>query len=194
MLIDLGFTEEQNENKNIEMEMEGRMGEEEAVKGMVGEIGEEANNKNTANSMLVPMSVLGSSYRTNGGNKNEREWKTIVESLRVYRSIKQTMHVPARFVIPSEAPWPRETWGHKIGARVASIRNQESYVKKNPARRRTLDEMGFHWKAVKRVKNKEPSSLPQDLKVGHVNIDVHLLLLLQCSIIILTRSCFCRHV
>ncbi len=171
MLTDLGFAEEQKDNNSIEMEMEGRMEEEEAVKGMVvGEIGEEINNKKAADSTLVPMTVLGSSYIIHGGSKNDKEWKTIVESLRVYRSIKQTMNVPARFVIPSEAPWPRETWGHKLGARVASIRNQESYVKKHQARRRTLDEMGFHWKAAKRVKNKEPSSLPQDLKVGHVGI------------------------
>ncbi len=168
MLIDLGFIQEQNENNNIEEEMEEKMGEEEAVKGMTGEISEETKNSKsaaaTAASIFVPTSVLGSTYRTSGGNKNEMEWKAIVESLRAYRSIKHTMHVPGRFVIPSEAPWPRETWGHKLGARVASIRNQESYVKKHPARRRTLDEMGFHWK-VKRTKNKEPS-LRQDLKVG----------------------------
>ncbi len=173
MLIDLGFTEEQQHesNSSTKVNMENKMGEEEAIKGMeVEEIGEEMNGSKAAAtadaSMLVPLSVLGSSYRTSGGNKNEKEWNTIVESLRVYRSIKQTMHVPARFVIPSEAPWPRETWGHKLGARVASIRNQESYVKKDPARRRTLDEMGFYWKA-NRAKNKEPN-LSQDLKV-HVH-------------------------
>ncbi len=147
------------------MKIEMSMGEEAVIKGVEVEVINDNKGAGKAEaSMLVPRSILGSSYRTSGGNRNEREWKTIVESLRVYRQIKNTMHVPARFVIPSEPPWPRETWGHKLGARVASIRNQESYVKKDPARRRTLDEMGFYWKA-NRAKNKEPNNLAQDLKV-----------------------------
>ena len=31
--------------------------------------------------------------------------------------------------LPSEAPWPKEAWGMKLGHRVSHIRHQEIYVK-----------------------------------------------------------------
>jgi hypothetical protein len=38
-------------------------------------------------------------------------------------------------LVPSEAPWPEEAWGMKLGHRVNNTCNQEHYVKDHPERR-----------------------------------------------------------
>ena len=35
--------------------------------------------------------------------------------------------VPQQFVVPESAPWPEETWGLKLGARVNSIRQNDCF-------------------------------------------------------------------
>ena len=54
--------------------------------------------------------------------------------------------MPNAFVVPSEAPWPAEAWGLKLGKRVSNIRGSEHFVKDQPERRAELDAMGFHWR------------------------------------------------
>ena len=53
--------------------------------------------------------------------------------------------MPYDFVVPSEAPWPEDAWGINLGTRLASIRNQENYVKGRPDRVAELNRMGFIW-------------------------------------------------
>ena len=55
------------------------------------------------------------------------------------------LEVTRAFVVPSEAPWPKEAWGVPLGIRVNQIRSQEHYVKDEPERRAELDEIGFRW-------------------------------------------------
>ena len=45
----------------------------------------------------------------------------------------------------SEAPWPGEVWGLKLGRRVSNIRQRGDYIKNEPERRAELDTMGFRW-------------------------------------------------
>jgi hypothetical protein len=51
-------------------------------------------------------------------------------------------------VVPSEAPWPEEAWGMKLGGRVNNIRNYGNNVKDHPERRAELDAMGFRWNSL----------------------------------------------
>ena len=45
----------------------------------------------------------------------------------------------------SEAPWPEEAWGLKLGSRVLNVRSYDTFVKDHPERRAELDAMGFVW-------------------------------------------------
>jgi hypothetical protein len=46
------------------------------------------------------------------------------------------------FVVPSEAPWPEETRGVKLGHRVHNFRNHKQHLKHHPERRAELDALG----------------------------------------------------
>jgi hypothetical protein len=45
------------------------------------------------------------------------------------------------FVVPSEAPWPREAWGLNLGTRVRNIRAKRAYNK--PRYHQQLEGAGF---------------------------------------------------
>ena len=66
-------------------------------------------------------------------------------------------------MVPSEAPWPAEAWGLKLGSRVHSIRSQEHFVKDQPERRAELDAMGFVWDELERRKEKGRRHLAAEL-------------------------------
>ena len=69
----------------------------------------------------------------------------------MYKELHGDLEVPKAFVVPSEAPWPAEAWGLKLGERVLNIRRQGDYVwrgsygETHPERRSQLDAMGFCW-------------------------------------------------
>ena len=75
----------------------------------------------------------------------ERRWEETRDTLAVYKEVHGDLQVTRAFVVPSEAPWPKEAWGMKLGSRVNDIRAQEHYVKDEPERRAELDAMGFRW-------------------------------------------------
>ena len=60
------------------------------------------------------------------------------------------LQVPYAFVVPSEAPWPEEAWGMKLGYRVRDIRHSEHFAKHQPERRAELDTLGFRWNSLAR--------------------------------------------
>ena len=80
----------------------------------------------------------------------ERRWEEARAALLAYQEVHGDLEVPYAFVVPSEAPWPEEVWGMKLGSRVNTIRNDEIYVKDHPERRAELDELGFRWKTLAR--------------------------------------------
>ena len=75
----------------------------------------------------------------------ERRWELTRDALAVYKELHGNLEVPQAFVVPSEAPWPAEAWGLKLGSRVLNIRHSEQYIKDEPERRAELDAMGFRW-------------------------------------------------
>ena len=75
----------------------------------------------------------------------EWRWQCVLQSLLAYQEVHGDLDVPQRFVVISEAPWPEEAWGMKLGDRVSKIRGYEVYVKHHPERRAELDALGFRW-------------------------------------------------
>ena len=76
----------------------------------------------------------------------EWQWQCALQSLVAYKKLHGDLQVPQAFVVPSEAPWPKEAWGMKLGSRVSHIRSDEHYVKNEPERRAELDALGFPWR------------------------------------------------
>jgi hypothetical protein len=86
----------------------------------------------------------------------ERRWQDRVKpSLLFYKQQHGDMEVPARFTVPSIAPWPKKLWGTKLGKTVDSIRSTEHYVRDSPERKQWLQTEGFRFIAadVARPKN-----------------------------------------
>ena len=77
----------------------------------------------------------------------ERRWEEVHAALLVYQDVHGDVQVPGPFVVPSEAPWPEEAWGVKLGHRVHNILYHEQHMKHHPERRVELDAMGFRWSA-----------------------------------------------
>ena len=78
----------------------------------------------------------------------EWRWQCVLQSLAVYKEMHGDLEVPFAFVVPSEAQWPAEAWGLKLGSRVNDIRCR--VVKHHPERRAELDAMGFVWDGLER--------------------------------------------
>eukprot|EP00636_Phaeomonas_parva_P006081 CAMPEP_0118857158 /NCGR_PEP_ID=MMETSP1163-20130328/4374_1 /TAXON_ID=124430 /ORGANISM="Phaeomonas parva, Strain CCMP2877" /LENGTH=833 /DNA_ID=CAMNT_0006790419 /DNA_START=134 /DNA_END=2635 /DNA_ORIENTATION=+ len=74
------------------------------------------------------------------------EWDRIVLALTTYKEVTGGTKVSARFVCPAEAPWPRQVWGFRLGARITNIRNTGYHIKDHEDRVRQLDELGFEWR------------------------------------------------
>jgi hypothetical protein len=74
------------------------------------------------------------------------DWDNVLTCLKLYKAQHGDLRIPSKFIVPSEAPWPRTAWGLKIGVRVAAIRSAGRYVKENPNRKAVLDSLGFEWK------------------------------------------------
>jgi hypothetical protein len=68
---------------------------------------------------------------------------------------KKPFDVPAAFVVPSEAPWPEEVWGMKLGRRLRlglRLGSREDFVKNHPERRAELDALGSVWDHLERLR------------------------------------------
>jgi hypothetical protein len=78
----------------------------------------------------------------------ERRWEEVRAALLAYKEVHGDLQVPQRFVVNSQAPWPEEAWGMKLGSRVDTIRSKEIFVKDHPERRTELDALGFRWNSL----------------------------------------------
>mmetsp|Transcript_6220 Transcript_6220/g.15388 ORF Transcript_6220/g.15388 Transcript_6220/m.15388 type:complete len:1098 (+) Transcript_6220:302-3595(+) len=82
-----------------------------------------------------------------GSSKSEQmEWKAVFLALQLYKAAYGDLKVPAKFVVPSDAPWPEPAWGMKLGQKVGFIRETGLYVSKSQNRRQELEKLGFVWK------------------------------------------------
>ena len=81
----------------------------------------------------------------------ERRWEETRDALAVYKELHGDLQVTREFVVPSEASWPKEAWGMKLGYSVSNIRHRGDFVwsgnfaETHPERRAELDAMGFRW-------------------------------------------------
>ena len=66
--------------------------------------------------------------------------------MRAYKAALGNLEVPQDFVVPSEAQWPKQTHGLRLGSRVNKIRFESMCVKGHPERRAELDALGFVWR------------------------------------------------
>ena len=77
----------------------------------------------------------------------EAEWAVLLVGLDAYKAQFGNLRVPTRFKVPvGDAAWPEETWGLRLGNKVAGIRSQGKYVSHDESRRELLDAMGFEWR------------------------------------------------
>ena len=50
------------------------------------------------------------------------DWDKFYQALTVFKQIKNSMKVLARFTIPAEEPWPEDLWNYRLGVRVGNLR------------------------------------------------------------------------
>ena len=81
-------------------------------------------------------------------NLYDWKWQCVLQSLQAYQELHGDLQVTRAFVVPSEAPWPEEAWGMKLGYRVRDIRSRGDFVKHHPERRAELDALGFRWNSL----------------------------------------------
>jgi Helicase associated domain len=84
-------------------------------------------------------------------DNDDDEWKAVLAAFKMYKAAYGDLKVPQRFVVPDMAPWPKVSWGLKLGKVVSAIRLTGRYLlqKSDPAtrneRRKILDSLGFVW-------------------------------------------------
>jgi hypothetical protein len=83
-------------------------------------------------------------------NDYQQRWEEVRAALLAYKEVHGDLEVPQAFVVPSDAPWPEEVWGMKLGSRVSGIRSADEHVKHHPERRVELDALGFVWDDLER--------------------------------------------
>jgi len=71
----------------------------------------------------------------------DQKFNIILSALQVHDELYGDMLVPRYFVVPSEEPWPTDTWGLQLGNRVRNIRQRRAYNK--PRYHQILLDAGF---------------------------------------------------
>lgn len=71
----------------------------------------------------------------------DQNFNIILAALQVHDQLYGDMLVPRYFFVPSEEPWPPETWGLQLGNRVRNIRQRRAYNK--PHYHQILIDAGF---------------------------------------------------
>jgi len=79
------------------------------------------------------------------------DWDKFYQALTVFKQIKNSMKVLARFTIPAEEPWPEDLWNYRLGVRVGNLRTTGRFLtgideETKEERVAMLDEIGFEWK------------------------------------------------
>jgi hypothetical protein len=81
------------------------------------------------------------------------------------------LNVLRPFVVPSEEPWPEESWGLKLGQVTNKIRSRSAYIRTHPDRRQQLEDMGFVFDELERSWEQTKSALKlYHGKHGHMDV------------------------
>ena len=94
---------------------------------------------------------------------SKKRFDIVYTALLTYKELYGDLRVPQVFIVPSEPPWPEDSWELKLGARVNAIRCQGTLVTKDLSRRKLLDDLGFIWEL--------PKSTSKNAKSKVVDID-----------------------
>jgi hypothetical protein len=115
--------------------------------------------------------LSSSSYTMNEGgvggsdDGDASEWQAITDAFQMYKAAYGDLKVPARFVVPSMPPWPKNAWEMKLGHKVAAIRSTGKHVQDSPERRTALEDMGFVWRL------RAPSARSTDSKLDGISFE-----------------------
>ncbi|KAH9124544.1 hypothetical protein LEN26_001658 [Aphanomyces euteiches] len=93
--------------------------------------------------IVAELDAIGFAWKGIEGN-SMRNWDENLEALRFYKSIHGNLKVPTKFKVKmGDVQWPEKFWGKKLGVVVTALREQHETM--DPARRETLNSMGFIW-------------------------------------------------
>lgn len=70
----------------------------------------------------------------------------VLPALEVYSELHGNCNVPQGFIVPSDEPWPKRSWGMKLGHVVRNMRSRKQHADQVEAFRDRLAELGFHWR------------------------------------------------
>ncbi|KAE9021753.1 hypothetical protein PR002_g12162 [Phytophthora rubi] len=88
-------------------------------------------------------------------NRHAAVWNEIIfPALEAYVDDYENGKVPYGFVVPSEDPWPRKSWGKKLGNTLSAMRHKGSYFVQYGRDIEKLDELGLNVKLSLRAWNK----------------------------------------
>uniref|UniRef100_K3WY59 Helicase-associated domain-containing protein n=1 Tax=Globisporangium ultimum (strain ATCC 200006 / CBS 805.95 / DAOM BR144) TaxID=431595 RepID=K3WY59_GLOUD len=115
------------------------------------------------------LEALGFSY-----NSNEPKWnEKILPSLQTFYAVYDHCNVDQYFVVPSQAPWPEQAWGLKLGFIVRNIRQRGDFFELVGRDMEQLEQLDFVWNAAEaKWRQRILPSLRTFVAVyGHSNID-----------------------
>ena len=67
--------------------------------------------------------------------KRDSDFETIIEALKIYSGLSNSMNIDNSFVCPDDAPWPSHLHGYRLGSRIHSIRYQGAYADEEKQKR-----------------------------------------------------------
>ena len=99
---------------------DGNMQHSSSLSGIITDSGR-TNSDNNLSNQQAP--------QTSREHLSEMRFLDIFSALETHNDIYGDMLVPRYFVVPSEEPWPKRTWGMQLGNRVRNIRVKTAYNK-----------------------------------------------------------------
>ncbi|RLN31540.1 hypothetical protein BBJ28_00020047 [Nothophytophthora sp. Chile5] len=79
-------------------------------------------------------------------DRSDWEWKErILPSMATFHDVFGHCRVPITFAVPSDAPWPKQAHGLKLGRVMADIRNKKTYFDQIVSSTDHLASLGFEW-------------------------------------------------
>jgi Helicase associated domain len=98
----------------------------------------------------VDLDELGFEWRlrdhTHRQQVEEDNFDNVYDALAQYKVlVDDNLHVPSDFQVPEEDPWPKHTWGLRLGLHVESIRSRDKIVAGRVDREEKLNALGFQW-------------------------------------------------
>ncbi|GMF59405.1 unnamed protein product [Phytophthora fragariaefolia] len=81
-------------------------------------------------------------------NSNDQKWQeTILPAFETYHRLYGDCNIAALFIVPEEDPWPKSTWGNRLGFIAQNIRNRGDFFRQVARDFERLEQIGFVWNA-----------------------------------------------